>query len=287
MIEFLLCLVSPPQIEEEIKGCLDFLRTVYEVFGFTFKLNLSTRPEKFLGEPEVWDQAEKVIRIPLVPFYREENVSSSHWRIKILIEVIVSEGKLESHSTDGKWRRFVDQENIYILMGFILQNRRQFFSRESTSVPVTVKSGSMCRWALFCISGSDLICCEREDNILKMSFNKVIARVSELKGVIMIFYFSVLSEGDEKQINTYSGLTDESVEEKWPTCLLPDLITCVEHMKSVHRSLLSSCEWMKRCGGCCLQGNGSIDWSRCFHRTIGWWRCIHEERSAASITFQD
>lgn len=49
------------QIEEEIKGCLDFLRTVYNVFGFTFKLNLSTRPEKFLGEPEVWDQAEKVM----------------------------------------------------------------------------------------------------------------------------------------------------------------------------------------------------------------------------------
>lgn len=49
------------QIEEEIKGCLDFLRTVYNVFGFTFKLNLSTRPEKFLGDPEVWDQAEKVM----------------------------------------------------------------------------------------------------------------------------------------------------------------------------------------------------------------------------------
>uniref|UniRef100_A0A8C5HLB6 threonine--tRNA ligase n=1 Tax=Gouania willdenowi TaxID=441366 RepID=A0A8C5HLB6_GOUWI len=48
-------------IEAEIKGCLDFLKTVYDVFGFTFKLNLSTRPEKFLGDPEVWDQAEKVI----------------------------------------------------------------------------------------------------------------------------------------------------------------------------------------------------------------------------------
>uniref|UniRef100_A0A672ZB15 threonine--tRNA ligase n=1 Tax=Sphaeramia orbicularis TaxID=375764 RepID=A0A672ZB15_9TELE len=48
------------QIEEEIKGCLNFLRTVYDVFGFSFKLNLSTRPEKFLGEPEIWDQAEKV-----------------------------------------------------------------------------------------------------------------------------------------------------------------------------------------------------------------------------------
>uniref|UniRef100_A0A8C1CIJ4 threonine--tRNA ligase n=1 Tax=Cyprinus carpio carpio TaxID=630221 RepID=A0A8C1CIJ4_CYPCA len=51
---------SMDQIESEIKGCLNFLRTVYDVFGFTFKLNLSTRPEKFLGEPEVWDQAEKI-----------------------------------------------------------------------------------------------------------------------------------------------------------------------------------------------------------------------------------
>ncbi|XP_053276102.1 threonine--tRNA ligase 1, cytoplasmic [Pleuronectes platessa] len=56
------------QIEEEIKGCLDFLRTVYEVFGFTFKLNLSTRPEKFLGEPEVWDQAEKQLESSLIEF---------------------------------------------------------------------------------------------------------------------------------------------------------------------------------------------------------------------------
>ena len=47
------------QVEREIKGCLDFLQTVYNVFGLTFKLNLSTRPEKFLGEPRVWDQAEE------------------------------------------------------------------------------------------------------------------------------------------------------------------------------------------------------------------------------------
>lgn len=51
------------QIETEIKSCLDFLRTVYDVFGFSFKLNLSTRPEKFLGDVEVWNQAEKVIGI--------------------------------------------------------------------------------------------------------------------------------------------------------------------------------------------------------------------------------
>lgn len=59
---------SMDQIEEEIKGCLDFLRTVYDVFGFTFKLNLSTRPEKFLGEPQIWDQAEKQLENSLNEF---------------------------------------------------------------------------------------------------------------------------------------------------------------------------------------------------------------------------
>ncbi|XP_024131641.1 threonine--tRNA ligase 1, cytoplasmic [Oryzias melastigma] len=59
---------SMDQIEEEIKGCLHFLRTVYDVFGFTFKLNLSTRPEKFLGEPEMWDQAEKQLENSLNEF---------------------------------------------------------------------------------------------------------------------------------------------------------------------------------------------------------------------------
>uniref|UniRef100_A0A3P8QDH3 threonine--tRNA ligase n=1 Tax=Astatotilapia calliptera TaxID=8154 RepID=A0A3P8QDH3_ASTCA len=59
---------SMDQIESEIKGCLDFLRTVYDVFGFTFKLNLSTRPEKFLGDPEVWDQAEKQLENSLNEF---------------------------------------------------------------------------------------------------------------------------------------------------------------------------------------------------------------------------
>lgn len=48
------------QIREEIKGCLDFLNHVYKVFGFTFNLVLSTRPEKYLGDIKIWDEAEKV-----------------------------------------------------------------------------------------------------------------------------------------------------------------------------------------------------------------------------------
>ncbi|NXL32082.1 SYTC protein, partial [Glaucidium brasilianum] len=56
------------QIEEEIKSCLQFLRTVYNVFGFSFKLNLSTRPEKYLGDIEVWNQAEKQLENSLNDF---------------------------------------------------------------------------------------------------------------------------------------------------------------------------------------------------------------------------
>jgi len=51
---------TPEQISDEIRGCLDFLQTVYGIFGFSFKLYLSTRPEKFMGDPALWDKAEKV-----------------------------------------------------------------------------------------------------------------------------------------------------------------------------------------------------------------------------------
>nr|XP_034986387.1 threonine--tRNA ligase 2, cytoplasmic [Zootoca vivipara] len=50
------------QIEEEMKGCLNFLQSVYAVFNFTFQLHLSTRPVNFLGEKEIWDQAERQLQ---------------------------------------------------------------------------------------------------------------------------------------------------------------------------------------------------------------------------------
>nr|XP_031547754.1 threonine--tRNA ligase 2, cytoplasmic isoform X1 [Vicugna pacos] len=56
------------QIEEEIKGCLQFLQFVYSTFGFSFQLNLSTRPENFLGEVEIWDEAEKQLQNSLMEF---------------------------------------------------------------------------------------------------------------------------------------------------------------------------------------------------------------------------
>lgn len=61
ILTYLLCFMF--KIEEEIKECLDFLKSVYAVFGFTFQLHLSTRPDNYLGDLEIWDHAEKVINL--------------------------------------------------------------------------------------------------------------------------------------------------------------------------------------------------------------------------------
>ncbi|KAI9052515.1 hypothetical protein LZ554_003859 [Drepanopeziza brunnea f. sp. 'monogermtubi'] len=56
------------QIKDEIKELFDFLQKVYGLFGFTFKLKLSTRPEKYLGKLETWDMAEGKLRAALDEF---------------------------------------------------------------------------------------------------------------------------------------------------------------------------------------------------------------------------
>jgi threonyl-tRNA synthetase len=44
----------PDQIESEILDVLDFLDYVYSLFDFKYKLELSTRPDEFLGNIEDW-----------------------------------------------------------------------------------------------------------------------------------------------------------------------------------------------------------------------------------------
>lgn len=46
------------QIKQEVLGALNFMKYVYNIFGMTYKLELSTRPEKALGEMSLWDLAE-------------------------------------------------------------------------------------------------------------------------------------------------------------------------------------------------------------------------------------
>jgi threonyl-tRNA synthetase len=56
------------QIREEIESAFDFLSSVYGIFGFTFKLKLSTRPEKYVGDIATWDAAEKKLEEALESF---------------------------------------------------------------------------------------------------------------------------------------------------------------------------------------------------------------------------
>lgn len=53
---------------QEIESLFDFLSAVYGLFGFSFKLKLSTRPEKHLGKIETWNFAEDQLRKALTNF---------------------------------------------------------------------------------------------------------------------------------------------------------------------------------------------------------------------------
>lgn len=52
----------------EIEGIFDFLQSIYGLFGFTFKLKLSTRPEKYLGQLETWNYAEEQLKKAMTKF---------------------------------------------------------------------------------------------------------------------------------------------------------------------------------------------------------------------------
>jgi threonyl-tRNA synthetase len=46
------------QIEDEVIGCLELARVIYDTFDLPMRIELSTRPEKRIGADELWDDAE-------------------------------------------------------------------------------------------------------------------------------------------------------------------------------------------------------------------------------------
>jgi len=53
----------PEQIEPQIMEVIDFIMNMYKTFGFSdFAMELSTRPDKFMGEPALWDKAETALK---------------------------------------------------------------------------------------------------------------------------------------------------------------------------------------------------------------------------------
>ncbi|MDW7709505.1 MAG: threonine--tRNA ligase [Deferrisomatales bacterium] len=56
----LLC--TPEQLQDEITGILAFVKDVMDRFGFSYEVELSTRPEKSIGDDEAWERATEALR---------------------------------------------------------------------------------------------------------------------------------------------------------------------------------------------------------------------------------
>jgi threonyl-tRNA synthetase len=54
-------LCTPEQLDAEIKGVLSFVSDVMAIFGFDYEMELSTRPEKSIGDDAAWDLATNAL----------------------------------------------------------------------------------------------------------------------------------------------------------------------------------------------------------------------------------
>ncbi len=52
----------PDQLTDEIKNIIRFIDDTLKLFGMTFTVELSTRPEKYVGSLEIWERAENGLR---------------------------------------------------------------------------------------------------------------------------------------------------------------------------------------------------------------------------------
>jgi threonyl-tRNA synthetase len=54
-------LCTPDQLEQEIKGVIDFVEDVMKIFKFDYEMELSTRPEKSIGNDLDWEKATSIL----------------------------------------------------------------------------------------------------------------------------------------------------------------------------------------------------------------------------------
>lgn len=55
----------PDQIESELQDVLSLIDRIYSVFGFSYRIELSTRPEDSMGSDDLWEQAESALQTVL------------------------------------------------------------------------------------------------------------------------------------------------------------------------------------------------------------------------------
>src|SRR5438128_10363172 len=57
----------PDQVQDEIRGVLEFQKAIYDVFGMQPRFYLRTRPAKPIGDPAVGEVAEAYLKAALAP----------------------------------------------------------------------------------------------------------------------------------------------------------------------------------------------------------------------------
>ena len=63
--------VTEDQIASEIKDIMEIATEIYNTFGLTYRVELSTRPDDYMGDIEVWNNAEKALKDILDKTYGE------------------------------------------------------------------------------------------------------------------------------------------------------------------------------------------------------------------------
>ena len=53
--------IRADQIESEIESIFEIADKFYKIFNLTYRCVLSTRPDDFMGDPALWDEAERVL----------------------------------------------------------------------------------------------------------------------------------------------------------------------------------------------------------------------------------
>lgn len=68
--------MRPDQIESEVKELIHFIDRVYSIFGLSYRIELSTRPEeKYIGDLAIWEESEKALAAACVSAGKEYKVN--------------------------------------------------------------------------------------------------------------------------------------------------------------------------------------------------------------------
>ncbi len=67
--------MTPDQIKEEIKGVITLADKIYNVFGFDYHVELSTKPENAMGSDEIWERATNALRDALEDLGKEYKIN--------------------------------------------------------------------------------------------------------------------------------------------------------------------------------------------------------------------